>query len=286
MADPTDFELMRQIQARERRAHFILKDRYQKRIYEIAYATCHDPHQAQSVIQKVFEYCWQKAEVFDLDHDRSVALWLYELAAFYARKVSDPAERAARSHSRLKSDPGDSAAPPPKAWLVPTLALSLLGISGYAGFLTWQFLQGRPDPGTSEVQAIQTLYTNWQQQPNIQRMTLRDPKFRSDVLAQALWSPTERKLIVAASQFPPSPLGRAYQVWVVSRIPNAQGQLAEMTESAGVFNRNADGSVLWLSGALTTITPQRLWVTLEPGAGSSRPNGPVIVENNLQTQIQ
>lgn len=195
MAEPTDFELMRQIQLRDRRSHFLLKDRYQKRLLEIALSTLKQPHQAEEVVRQVFEFCWKHAEAFDLQRDRSVALWLYELTAFQAQK-------RLRRWSWLPAPASIRVAPP--WWPRRLLWGSLVGLGIYAVAITAAYWRLR---WQGESVAIQRLYQEWQRQPQVRRTLLRDPSFRNPLLVQALWSPRAKQVLLLASEMPPAPPG-------------------------------------------------------------------------------
>ncbi|MEN9225684.1 MAG: anti-sigma factor [Thermostichus sp. HHBFW_bins_43] len=271
MAELTDSELMRQIQSRDRRGHFLLKDRYQKRLLEIALATLKKPHQAEEVVRQVFEFCWKRADTFDIERDRSVALWLYELTAFQAR------ERLRRW-----------------AWLpAPTsiqttvsvwprrILLGLLGVLGvYATAMTLEYWRLRWRWGSllqSESVAIQRLYQDWQRQPDIQRATLRDPNFGNPTLVQALWSPRAKQVLLLASDMAPAPQGSTYQLWLQSELEGG----VQMVENAGTFAVNGEGSLQWLSRPTLSPQPSRLTITLEPAGGSESPTGSPLLQSSF-----
>jgi hypothetical protein len=271
MAELTDSELMRQIQLRDRRSHFLLKDRYQKRLLDIALATLKQPHQAEEVVRQVFEFCWKRADVFDIERDRSVAVWLYELTAFQARE-------------RLRH----------WAWLpVPTsiqttasvwrrrILLGSLGVLGiYAVAMTAEYWRLRWQWGSlleSEPVAIRRLYQDWQQQPDIQRATLRDPSFGNPMLVQALWSPRAKQVLLLASEMAPAPRGSTYQLWLESDLQGG----AQLVENAGTFAVNAEGSLQWLSQPTLSEQPTRLLITLEPIGGSESPTGSPLLQSSF-----
>ncbi len=265
MAEPTDFELMRQIQLRDRRSHFLLKDRYQKRLLEIALSTLKQPHQAEEVVRQVFEFCWKHAEAFDLQRDRSVALWLYELTAFQAQ------ERL-RRWSWLPAPASIRVSPP---WWPRRLlwgGLAALGIYAVAMTVAYWRLRWQ-----GESVAIQRLYQEWQRQPQVRRTLLRDPSFRNPLLVQALWSPRAKQVLLLASEMPPAPPGTTYQLWLESDMPGGGRRL----ESAGTFTVNAEGSLQWLSQPTHSHQPTRLWITLEPAGGSESPTDAPLLQSNF-----
>jgi hypothetical protein len=277
MAEPTDFDLMEKIQARERRAHFILKDRYRKRLFEIAFAILKEPHKAEDVVRQVFEFSWRQSSIFDLERDRSVAIWLYELAGFYAR------ERKKR-WPWLKS--ASSLVPTNRSLADLKWAIGLLvGLVAYAGGITWQYVHLRHQWITQvdlSLITIQKLYSEWQKKPDTQRLTLRDPLFKSDSLAQVLWSPSQRQIILLASNFPLPPQGKTYQLWATSSLENsdqANQPTGEIVESVGIFSSRVDGTIQWLSQSLSIPRLDRLFLTLEVEGGSDRPTGSILLES-------
>ncbi|MGF1576845.1 MAG: anti-sigma factor domain-containing protein [Cyanophyceae cyanobacterium] len=272
----TDFDLLCQMQARERRAYFLLKDRYRDRILGIARALLSQPHRADDVVRQVFEQSWRQADSFDLRRDRSVALWLYALARSYALppptrwpwQASPPPERAG---SFAQGSP----------WLIKLLTLGVVGLSISTGISLWRWHQlsgllariSLPDPGASA--DLQATYQQWQQQANIRRLTLRDPQLQSGTLAQLLWSPSENRALLLGTQIPAVQPGLTYQLWTRSADPN-------QALSVGTFMSAADGTVQWLSdsfGPNLGGDPQHFWVTMEPLGGSENPTGLALLES-------
>ncbi|MGQ9837322.1 MAG: anti-sigma factor domain-containing protein [Cyanobacteriota bacterium] len=275
MAELTDAELMRQIQLRDRRSHFLLKDRYHKRLLNIALAILKQPHQAEEVVRQVFEFCWKQADAFDTEQDHSVAVWLYELTAFQAR------ERLRRwAWLPTPTSIQTTASVWPRRILL--VGLGILGLYGAAMTvaywrLRWQWRSSMP---TDQV-AIQRLYQEWQQQPDIQRVTLRDPSFSNPMLVQALWSPRAKRVLLLASEMVPAPPGSTYQLWLQSDLEGG----AQMLESAGTFTVNAEGSLQWLSQPTLSEQPTRLLITLEPMGGSESPTGTPLLQSYALTPV-
>ncbi|MDX2270451.1 MAG: RNA polymerase subunit sigma-70 [Cyanobacteriota bacterium] len=280
MAEPMDFELMAQIQARERRAHFMLKDRYHKRLLEIAFAILRNPHHAEEVVRQVFEFSWRQAEVFDLERDPSVAIWLYELTRLFAQ------ERLNRwgwfKKSRPSSLPSQSADKTPWSW---SLKLFVLGLAAYGLVITWQYWQIRQTWLTyidQAAQEVQRLYQSWIRQPNVQEVLLRDPSLRTDRLAQGLWSSQARRLILFSNNLAAAPPGQAYHVWVEDNAASPQPGIPSKTvEFAGSLTFAQDGTLQWASPALQTAQPDRLVITLESVNHQDLPTGEVVLESRL-----
>ncbi|MCJ2542980.1 anti-sigma factor domain-containing protein [Thermostichus vulcanus] len=271
MAELTDSELMRQIQLRDRRSHFLLKDRYQKRLLDIALATLKQPHQAEEVVRQVFEFCWKQADVFDIERDRSVAVWLYQLTAFQAR---ERLRRWAWLPAPTSIQTTASVWPRRILWV----SLGVLGL--YAAAMTVEYWRLRWRWGSlipTDQVVIQRLYQEWQQQPDIQRATLRDPSFGNPTLVQALWSPRAKQVLLLASEMAPAPQGSTYQLWLQSDLEGG----AQMLENAGTFTVTGEGSLQWLSQPTRSQQPTRLFITLEPAGGSESPTGSPLLQSSF-----
>lgn len=282
MAEPTDFELMERIQSRDRRALFLLKDRYRKRLFEIAYAVLKNPHRSEETTRQVFEFCWRKAEVFDLERDRSVAQWLYELTGHYARESS---RRWPWEHQQTQERMPLSRNPL-SAWIIGILCLTLFGLGASFLNLIWRnrSLEDQISlQGLASADVIRQIHREWQQRSSTRSLLLTDPDAQTDALAQVLWSPSEKQAILLTTNLPPAPRGRVYQLWASSSfdtsLPGAQ------LESAGIFIPPRDGSVQWLSEPLSLEVPGRFIVTLEPSGGSEYPTGETYLESELAAPI-
>ncbi len=265
----TDFDLICQIRARDRRAYFLLKDRYQHRILMIARELLPSPHQADQVVRKVFEQSWRRAAEFDIRRERSVALWLYGLTQ----------DVACLGHKRWGSPPaGDRWG---SGWML-ILWFLVAGLSLSTGISLWRWqrlsqLLSRvsvADPRGS--QDLQITYQQWQQQPLLRRLTLRDPRLQTDVLAQLLWLPSEHRALLLGTQVPTVHPGLTYQLWTYGSDPN-------QPIGVGTFFSAADGTVQWLSEpwdpTVTEADPDYFWVTLEPLGGSDYPTGLPLLES-------
>jgi len=277
MAEPTDFELMERIQSRDRRAHFLLKDRYSARLRDIAFAILRSHHKAEDATRQVFDICWKQSDIFDLERDRSVALWLYELTGFYAREQLRRWPWSKQKNKVLVPAPAN----PLMGWIVVILGLVVLGLGSYAGWLTWQNrrLQDQVLTQALPPQAqIQRLYQDWQQQPSTQSFTLRDPRAQTDILAQLLWSPTAGQAILLTTELQPAPTGQIYQLWAIGPQDSPEEDSIQ-TESAGTFAPPSDGTVQWLSQSLTLKAPDRFILTTEPMGGSDQPTGEIRLES-------
>jgi anti-sigma-K factor RskA len=85
----------------------------------------------------------------------------------------------------------------------------------------------------------------------------------------ALVDPGRRRAVFAAAGLPPVAADRTYQLWVVT----ASGALP-----AGTFVPSADGTVAVAVSDLPAGEAIAGWaVSSEPGGGSERPSGPVLL---------
>ena len=80
----------------------------------------------------------------------------------------------------------------------------------------------------------------------------------------------QRGLLLIASNLPPAPSGKTYELWVISK--------RGVPQPAGLFQSNLQGNALYLrGGALDMITAGAIAVTLEPASGSNAPTTTPIV---------
>lgn len=266
----TDFELIRQMQARDRRAYFYLKDRYEARLRGMAQDLLDKPHQANELVRRVFEQSWKQSAHWDPGHQRSGALWLYGLVR----------EQALVQQQRWPWIPSAKVTGDPVAGmrrLTGILVVLVAGLGISTGWALWQWWQvsqvlGRvavADPGMSR--DVQEAYQQWQGIPETRRLTLRDPQRQTGTLAQLLWSPQEKRGILLGTQIPAVHPGLTYQLWVSGTDPNR-------ADSAGTFVSAADETVQWLSEPVEMEDPRHFWVTLEPLGGSELPTGFALLE--------
>lgn len=277
MAEPTDFELMERIQSRDRRAHFLLKDRYSARLRDIAFAILRNHHKAEDATRQVFDFCWKQSDIFDLERDRSVALWLYELTGFYAREQLRRWPWSKQNNKVLVPAPAN----PLVGWIAALMGLLVLGLGPYAGWITWQNRRLQDQVITQALPSqdqIQALYQDWQQQPSTQSFTLRDPRSQTNILAQLLWSPTAGQAILLTTKLQAAPAGQIYQLWALGPT-DASETGSSPTESAGTFAPPSDGTVQWLSESLNLEDPERFILTTEPLGGSETPTGEIRLES-------
>jgi anti-sigma-K factor RskA len=139
-----------------------------------------------------------------------------------------------------------------KTWL-PIAALLVLAIGAGAYALR---LQARLDETVSAMAVLAA--------PDLARIDLAAQPAAPAASARALWS-RQRGMVFTASNLPPLPSGRVYQVWVVT----AQGPV-----SAGLLEPDAQGRGMRVFSTPSDIAaPVAVAVTLEPAGGVPAPTG-------------
>ncbi len=87
--------------------------------------------------------------------------------------------------------------------------------------------------------------------------------------AKAYIEPESGRLILYASNLPPVPDGRTYQIWVI---------VQDRPRSVGVFRSDSSGEAKYDSGRLQDLDgPVTVAVTLEPEGGAPQPTGPTVL---------
>jgi anti-sigma-K factor RskA len=101
--------------------------------------------------------------------------------------------------------------------------------------------------------------------PDLARIDLAGQAVAPNATARAFWS-RSRGLVFTASNLPPPPPGRAYQLWVLTRQP--------APISAGMLTPDASGRVnARFDTPLDLPAPVAMAVTLEPAGGVPSPTG-------------
>jgi anti-sigma-K factor RskA len=166
-----------------------------------------------------------------------------------------PAVRA-RLMASLSGEPRQTlrrARAPIAAWLVAAASLALaVALGGYAVELRRGAREGRL------VAAVLAA-------PDLARIDLAGQPTAPSASARAFWSRSQG-LVFTASNLPPAPAGRVYQLWVLSSQP--------APTSAGLLRPDAAGRV---TAAFKTPPdlpqPVAMAVTLEPDGGVPAPTG-------------
>jgi len=107
---------------------------------------------------------------------------------------------------------------------------------------------------------------------------LNEPETKQVVFGQGQRQPPrgrvfvnpQRGVLLIASNLPPAPSGKLYELWVIPK----QG----VPQPAGLFQSNLQGNALYLrGGALDMTAAGAIAVTLEPASGSNAPTTTPIV---------
>lgn len=87
--------------------------------------------------------------------------------------------------------------------------------------------------------------------------------------AKAYIEPESGRLILYASNLPPVPDGRTYQIWVI---------VEDQPRSVGVFRSDSSGEAKYDAGSLQDLAgPVTVAVTLEREGGAPQPTGPTVL---------
>lgn len=107
---------------------------------------------------------------------------------------------------------------------------------------------------------------------------LNEPETRQVIFGQGQRQPprgrvllnAERGVLLIASNLPPAPSGKIYELWVIPKRGAPQ--------PAGLFQSNPQGYALYLrGGAVDMTTTGAIAVTLEPASGSGAPTSTPLV---------
>jgi hypothetical protein len=110
--------------------------------------------------------------------------------------------------------------------------------------------------------------------PDVAHVDLKGQPTVPQASARAMWS-RSRGLLFAASNLPPVPPGRTYQLWVIS------GRLAPISDG-WVFNTDAAGSVTTMFNTpIGMPAPTAVAVTVSPAGGVAAPVGPMYLVGSL-----
>jgi anti-sigma-K factor RskA len=110
--------------------------------------------------------------------------------------------------------------------------------------------------------------------PDVAHVDLKGQVVAPQASARALWS-RSRGLLFAASNLPPLPAGRTYQLWVIS------GRLAPISDG-WVFKTDSGGAVTTMfTTPLTLPAPTAMAVTIEPEGGTRAPTGTMYLVGSL-----
>jgi anti-sigma-K factor RskA len=100
--------------------------------------------------------------------------------------------------------------------------------------------------------------------PDLARVELTSQPMAATARGRAFWS-RSRGLVFTAANLPPLPVGRTYQLWIVT---------AQAPISAGLLTPDASGSVTAMFDTPSDVAePVAMAVTLEPEGGVASPTG-------------
>jgi len=122
---------------------------------------------------------------------------------------------------------------------------------------------------TSAANAVQT--TAVLRASDLGRVELAGQTGAQGATGRVLWSASQGFVFVATN-LPPLPPGRVYQLWVVSDKPH----------SAGVVVPDAAGHLTVINNAPVSAHPTAFAVTLEPEGGSPGPTTPILLVGSSQ----
>ncbi|MFZ0707819.1 MAG: anti-sigma factor [Candidatus Korobacteraceae bacterium] len=92
--------------------------------------------------------------------------------------------------------------------------------------------------------------------------------------ATAIFSPSMQRMTLMASNLPPTPPGKAYELWV---IPPMGAPV-----NAGVFKPDEHGNAMMLDHAMPIgVEPKTFALTVEDEAGSDKPTSPIVIAGSM-----
>ncbi len=91
--------------------------------------------------------------------------------------------------------------------------------------------------------------------------------------ATAIFSPSTHRMTVMASNLPPVPPGKAYELWVIP--PNGA------PANAGVFKPDEHGNAVMLDMPMPPVPPKTFALTVEDQAGSDKPTSPIVIAGSM-----
>lgn len=166
------------------------------------------------------------------------------------------------------------------AWLAAAASLVLAaGLTIYAGQLRSRIstledelrdARARADATEQQMADAQTAATEARSAvtvltaPDVARIDLAGQAIAPQASARAFWS-RSRGMVFTASSLPPLPVGRTYQLWVVT----TQAQPI----SAGLLTPDAAGNVSDIFNTSPDLQPAAIAVTIEPAGGVLSPTG-------------
>jgi anti-sigma-K factor RskA len=88
--------------------------------------------------------------------------------------------------------------------------------------------------------------------------------------ATAIYSPSQKRMLLVASNLAPVPAGKAYELWI---IPTQGAPI-----NAGMFKPDEHGNAVMMDHPMPEgVVAKAFAVTLEPEAGSDKPTSPILI---------
>jgi anti-sigma-K factor RskA len=178
---------------------------------------------------------------------------LGDIAALVGASVA-PAEPSPFARARLMQAVTKGRRERTGPWWIAAAALIIVAI-GLAAYALQ--LRGRVTTLQARLDAVLTA-------PDLARIDLTGQSVAPRATARAFWS-RSRGLVFSASQLPPLPSGRVYQLWVVT---------AQAPISAGLLKPDRDGRITVVVETPQDLpNPAAMAVTIEPDGGVPAPTG-------------
>jgi anti-sigma-K factor RskA len=109
--------------------------------------------------------------------------------------------------------------------------------------------------------------------PDAVHVSLTPPKSGKQPNATAIVSPSQNRMTLMASNLPPVPAGKAYELWIIP----PQGAPV----NAGVFKPDEHGNAIMLDHPLPTVQMKTFALTVEDEAGSDKPTSPIVIAGTM-----
>ena len=110
--------------------------------------------------------------------------------------------------------------------------------------------------------------------PDAVHVSLIPPKAGKQPNATAIVSQSQNRMTLMASNLPPVPPGKAYELWIIP----PQGAPV----NAGVFKPDEHGSAVMLNHPLPGgVQPKTFALTVEDEAGSDKPTSPIVLVGSM-----
>ena len=108
------------------------------------------------------------------------------------------------------------------------------------------------------------------QSPDAVHVSLNPMKAPKQPSGTAIFSPSQKRMILMASNLPPVPTGKAYELWV---IPVQGAPIA-----AGVFKPDEHGNAMMMDRPMPEgVQAKAFAITVENEAGSDKPTSPIML---------